>query len=90
MSGAELAAAARRFGAHQPDPQLSALARAAVYAVTFGGADPELTLSFVIWPTEAVLEAEARVGDATSTPKRTRDARNGIPVTMRPKVSQPL
>ena len=60
MNGAELAAAARRYGAHQPDAALRERATAALRAVDYGGADPWVALSYVVWPSERLLEAQAR------------------------------
>jgi hypothetical protein len=45
-------------GAAQPDPQLQARARAALRLIAAEHADPALMLSFVVWPSEVMLEAQ--------------------------------
>jgi hypothetical protein len=58
-TSAQLAAVARNIDAHTPDRELRARASAAIDAVQYANLDGELALSYVLWPTENVLAAEA-------------------------------
>jgi len=58
VTAAELREAATAYGNRPADPLLRARASAGVRLVTREHADPALTLSYVVWPTDATLEAQ--------------------------------